>query len=83
MGKECHKALYCHLAYLTCMASCEMPRWINHKLESRSPGEILTTLDIKMITTLMAESEKELKDLNDECERGEWKNWIETQCSKN
>ena len=53
------------------MASCEMPRWINHKLESRSPGEILTTLDIKMITTLMAESEKELKDLNDECERGE------------
>ena len=48
-----------------------MPRWINHKLESRSPGEILTTLDIKMITTLMAESEKELKDLNDECERGE------------
>ena len=25
--------------------SCEMPRWMNHKLESRFPGEILTTSD--------------------------------------
>ena len=65
LGKECHKAVYCHSAYLTCMqnASYELPSWINHKLESRSVGEILTTLDIQMITTLMAESEEELKDL--------------------
>ena len=65
LGKECHKAVYCHCAYLTCMqnASCELPSWINHKLESRSPGEILTTLDIQMTSTLMAESAEELKDL--------------------
>ena len=37
---------------------CEMPGWMNHKLESRFPGEISTTSDI----TLMAESE-ELKSL--------------------
>ena len=32
-------------------------------------------------TTLMAESEEELKSLN-ESERGEWKSWVETQLSK-
>ena len=34
--------------------------WINHKLESRLPREILTTSDKQMITTLMAEGEEEL-----------------------
>ena len=39
-----------------------MPGWKNHKLESRNPGEISTmTLDD---TTLMAESEEELKSLS-------------------
>ena len=36
---------------------------MKHKLESRLPGEILTTSDIQMITTVMAESEEELKSL--------------------
>ena len=41
-----------------------MPGWMNHKLESRLPGEIWTTLDIHTDdTTLVAESEKELKSL--------------------
>ena len=42
LGKEYIKAVYCHLAYLTYMqsTSCEMPGWINHKLESRLLGEI-------------------------------------------
>ena len=41
MGKKYIKAVYCHLAYLTYMqsTSCEMPGWMNHKLESRLPGE--------------------------------------------
>ena len=39
--------------------SCEMPGWMNHKLESSFPGEISTTSDI----TLMVESEEELKSL--------------------
>ena len=49
-GKEYVKAVYCHPAYLTCMqsTSCEMPGWMNHKLESRLPGEITTTSDMQM-----------------------------------
>ena len=37
--KEYVKAVYCHPAYLTSMqsTSCEMPGWMNHKLESRLP----------------------------------------------
>ena len=48
------------LHYLVYMqsASCKMPDWMKHKLESRPPGEI-STLD----TTLMAESKEELKNL--------------------
>ena len=33
-------------------------------------------------TTLMSENEKELEPL-DESEKGEWKNWLKTQHSKN
>ena len=42
IGKEYIKAVYYHPVYLTYMqsASCEMPDWINHKLESRLLGEI-------------------------------------------
>ena len=49
-GKEYIKAVYCHPAYLTYMqsTSCEMPGWMNHKLESRLPGEISTTSDRQM-----------------------------------
>ena len=42
LEKDYVKAVYCHPAYLTYMQSisCEMPGWMKHKLESRSPGEI-------------------------------------------
>ena len=43
--------------------SCEMPGWINHKLESRLLGEISTISDMQMIPLLMAENEEELKSL--------------------
>ena len=51
LGKEYVKAVYYHPVYLTSMqsTSCEMPGWMNHKLESRLPGEILTTSDMQMI----------------------------------
>ena len=51
LGKEYIKAVICHLAYLTDLQSisCEIPSWMNHKLESRLPGEISTTSDIQMI----------------------------------
>ena len=40
-----------------------MPGWMSHKLESRLPGEISTTSDMQVITTLMAESKEELESL--------------------
>ena len=44
LRKEYDKALYCH----TASTSCEMPGWMNHKLESRLPEEISTTSDMQM-----------------------------------
>ena len=62
LGKGYDKAIYCHSAYLTSLQSplCEIPGWMNHKLESRLPGEVSTISDD---TTLMAGSEEDLKDL--------------------
>ena len=42
LGKGYIKAVYRHPAYLTYMQSTswEIPSWMNHKLESRLPGEI-------------------------------------------
>ena len=50
LGKEYIKAVYCHPACLTSMqsTSCEMPGWMNHKLESRLQGEISTISDMQM-----------------------------------
>ena len=49
LGKEYIKAVYCHPAYLTYMqsTSCEIPGWMNHKLESRLQGEISITSDMQ------------------------------------
>ena len=51
LGNEYVKAVYCHPTYLTYVqsTSCEMPDWMNHKLDSRLPGEISTTSDMQMI----------------------------------
>ena len=50
LGLE-YKAIYCHPVYLIYMqsTSCEMPGWMNYKLESRLPGEISTASDMYMI----------------------------------
>ena len=40
-----------------------MPYWMKHKLESRLPGGNINNLRYADDTTLMAESEKELKSL--------------------
>ena len=52
LGKEYAKAVYCHPAYITYMQStlCEIPGWMNHKLESRLPGEIQATSDMQIIS---------------------------------
>ena len=50
---------------------------MNHKLETRLLGEISTTSDMQMITTLMADSADELKSLlmrvKDESEKADLK----------
>ena len=58
LGKEYSKAVY--LTYLTYMqsVSCEMPGWMNHKLESRLPGEISITSDIQMTPPLWQEAKR-------------------------
>ena len=45
LGKEYNKAIYCHPTYLTYMhsTSCEMLGLMNHRLESKLQGKILTT----------------------------------------
>ena len=65
LGKEYIKAAYCHPAYLAYMqsTSCKMPGWMKHKLESRLPAEISINLRYADDTTLMIESEEELKGL--------------------
>ena len=44
-------------------SSHEMLGCMNHKLESRLPGEISITSDMQMIPPLTAESKEELKNL--------------------
>ena len=64
LGKKYVKAVYCYLAYLTYIQSTswETLDWKKHKLESRLPGNI-NNLRYADDTTLMAESEEELKSL--------------------
>ena len=51
LEKEYDKGVYCHSVYLISMQStpCEMPGWMNHKLESSYPGEISKNPDMQMI----------------------------------
>ena len=60
LGKEYVKAVYYHPAYLTYMqsTSCEMLSWMNHKLESRLPGEISITSDTQMTQPLWQKAKK-------------------------
>ena len=55
------EAVYYHSAYLTCMqsTSCEIPGWTKHKIARRNTNNLRYADD----TTLMAESEEELRSL--------------------
>ena len=63
--------MYCHPAYLTYMqsTSCEMLRWMKHKVESRLPGEISITSDMQMTPPLWRML-RGTKETLDEGERG-------------
>ena len=57
--------------------------WRKHKLESRLPGEIPVISEHADDTTLMAESEEELKCLLMKVKEESEKTWLKTQHSKN
>ena len=63
LGKEYVKAAYCHPAYLTYMKSTswEMLGWMNHKAGIKIARRNINNLRYADNTTLMAESEEELK----------------------
>ena len=87
IGKRVHQYCILSLCYLTFMQSttCKMLGWINHKLESRLPGEISANSDMQMMAYLPSNSRKQrgTKEPLDEDERGEWKSWLKTWRSKN
>ena len=72
LGKEYIKAVYCHLAYLIYMqsTSCKMLGW------NQDCSGNINNLRYADDTTLMAESEKELKNLlmkvKEESEKAGW-----------
>ena len=59
---------------------------MKHKLESRLLGEISTTSDMQILTTLMAESEEELKILlmqvKEESEKASWNSMLKKKKKK-
>ena len=84
LWKEYIKAVYCHPDYLIYMqsTSCEMPRWMKHKLESRLQGEISITSDMQM-THAYGKKWRGTKGPLEESERGEWISWLKAQHSEN
>ena len=60
LGKEYVKAVYCHTAYLIYMqsTSCEMPGWMNHRLESRLLGEMSIISDTQMTPLLWQKAKR-------------------------
>ena len=81
--KEYVKAVCCHLAYLTSMQSTswETLDW-KKQAGIKIAGRNINNLRYADDTTLMAESQQELRAL-DESERGEWKSWLKAQHSEN
>ena len=73
-GKEYVKAVYCHPAYLTYMQSTSCEAQAGIKIVGRDINHLRCADD----TTLMAESEKELKSLLMKM-KGEWKSWLKAQ----
>ena len=82
LGKEYVKAVYRHCAYLTYMqsTSCEMPGWMNHKLESR----FWEKYQPQICRWYQSNGRKRrgIKKPLDDSKRGEWKSWLKAKHSK-
>ena len=84
-GKEYVKAVYCHPAYLTYMQKYIMR---NAGLDEKQAGIKIASRNINNLryaddTTLMAESEEELKSLLMKVKEESEKSWLKTQHSEN
>ena len=69
IGNGVQQSCILSLCLLDLYASCEMAGWMNHKLESRLPGEISITSDMQMTT--YGRKQRRTKEPLDESERGE------------
>ena len=60
IGKGVHQGCILLPAYLTYMQiiSCEMTGWMNHKLQSRLPGEVSITSDMQMTPPLWQKAKR-------------------------
>ena len=65
-GKEYVKVVYCHPAYLTYMqsTSCEMLGWMKQQAVIKVAGRNIDNLRYADDTTVIAESEEELRSLS-------------------
>ena len=63
--------------------SWETLGWKKQKAVIKIAGRNINNLRYTDGTTLMAESEEELKKPLEESERGEWKSWLKAQHSEN
>ena len=82
--KEYVKAVYGHPTYLASMQSTswETLCWKKHKLESKA-GKNINNLRYSDDTTLMVESEEELKSLLLKVKEESGKSWLKAQHSEN
>ena len=80
LGKEYVSAVCCHPACLTSVqsASCQILGWMKHK-RIKNAGRNISNLRYAVDTTLMAESEKELKSLLMKVKEESEKSWLKTQ----
>ena len=83
LWKECDKAVYCHPISLTDMqsASYKMLGWMKHRLEIK----IARRNQQPQICRRHDSNGRKWQGTKEplEGERGEWKSWLKTQCSKN
>ena len=83
-GKKYIKAVYCHPAYLTYIKVHHVKCWADWSTSwNQDCWKNINHLRCADDTTLMAESEEELKSPFDESERGELKSCLKTQHSEN
>ena len=83
LRKQYIKAVFCHLAYLTSIEYIMENAYLGSQAGIKIAGRNINSLRYADDTTLMAESKEGTKEPTDESERGERKNWLKTQHSKN